>query len=496
MLKQDSESKLKINQMRKAIITYIPVLLLASACTKSIQDLNINPKGAISVPAATVFLAGEKNLVDDITSTGGGTDPFRFFAQTWTQITYTSEAQYILTQYNAPDNWWGVLYGGANPGVLNNLVNAKANFPATAPTAAALKNDLIITDILEVYAYNLLVTTYGNIPYSQSNNRLIPFPKYDDAKTVYTDLLTRLDTCIAGLNTSAAAMGSADQVYKGDPAAWKKFAATLKLKMAMLLADTDPTTASKKVQEAVASGVFTSNADNALFVYQSSPTGNTNPIWQAAINSGRHDNVPANTLVDQMVAWSDPRLPLYFTQVGGVYKGGQPGAGNSYIGFSTFSDQMLKPTFPGDLLDYAETEFLLAEAVERGFPVTGTAAAHYNSGVTASIQFWGGTVPDANAYLLQPTVAYATATGDYKRKIGYQKWIALYNRGWDAWTSIRRLGYPDIDNLNPPYGAISPMPLRFYYPLAEQSANATNYKAAVQAIGGTDQVTTKLFWMK
>jgi len=481
--------------MRKLLI-YIPVVLLACACTKNIQDLNTNQKAAITVPAASVFLAGEKNLVDNVTSTSGSIDPFRFFAQTWTQITYTSEAQYILTQYNSPDNWWGVLYGGVNSGVLNNLSNAKAVFPSNAPTPGILKNDLIITDILEVYAYNLLVTTYGNVPYTEANNRSIPFPKYDDAKTVYADLLTRLDTCIAGLNSSSTAMDAADQIYNGDPAAWKKFAATLKLKMAMLLADTDPATASKKVQEAVASGVFASNADNAIFVYQSAPTGNTNPVWQAAINSGRHDNVPANTLVNQMVAWNDPRLPLYFTTVGGAYIGGQPGAGNSYIGASTFSDQMLKPTFPGDLMDYAETEFLLAEAVERGFPVAGTAEDHYNKAVMASIQFWGGSIADANTYLAQPAVAYATATGDYKRKIGYQKWIALYNRGWDAWTSIRRLGYPDINTINPPYGAISPLPLRFYYPLAEQSANAINYKAAVQAIGGSDLVTTRLFWMK
>ena len=482
--------------MRKLLITYIPVLLLASGCTKNIQDLNNNQKAAITVPASSIFLAGEKNLVDDVTTPAGGTDPFRNFAQTWTEITYTSEAQYILTQYNSPDNWWGVLYGGTSPGVLNNLVNAKLNFPATAPTSGVLKNDLIITDILEVYAYNLLVTTYGNIPYTEANNRSIPFPKYDDAKTVYADLLNRLDTCIAGLDPNSSAMGGSDQVYSGDPVAWKKFAATLKLKMAMLLADTDPATASKKVQEAIATGVFTSNADNATFGYQGQPTGNTNPIWQAAINSGRHDNVPANTLVSQMVTWNDPRLPLYFTTVNGAYLGGQPGAGNSYIGFSTFSKTVLDSTNAGVLLDYPETEFLLAEAVERGFPVSGTAADHYNAGVTASILYWGGSGTDASTYLAQPSVAYASAAGDYHRKIGYQQWIADYNRGWDAWTSIRRLGYPDINTINPPFGAISPMPLRFFYPLTEQSANAKNYAAAVSAIGGTDAVTTKLFWMK
>jgi len=476
--------------MRKLLITYIPVLLLATACQKNIQNLNLDSKHAVTVPGPSVFLAGEKNLSDDLTTPGGGTAPFRNFAQTWTEITYTSEAQYILTQYNAPDNYWSALYTG----VLNNMANAKTLFPATAATAGILKNELIIADILEVYGYSLLVNTYGNIPYSQAENRSIPFPKYDDAKTIYMDLLTRLDTCIAGLDASSAAMGASDQVYKGDPTAWKKFAATLKLKLAMMLADVDATTASQKAVEAVGTGVFTSNSDNAIFTYDASSVGNSNPIWQAAINSGRHDNMPANTLVNYMLSTNDPRLPLYFSQYNGSYSGGQPGAGNAYLGFSTFSNQMLQPAFPGVLLDYAETEFLLAEAVERGFPVGGTAAQHYNNGVTASIEYWGGAAGDATSFLQQSTVAYASAPGDYKQKIGYQEWVEFYNRGWDAWTTIRRLGYPNINVIDPPYGAISPMPLRFYYPIAEQTANPTNYAAAVQAMG-TDAVTTKLFWM-
>jgi len=341
-----------------------------------------------------------------------------------------------------------------------------------------------------------LVATYGDIPYTQADSRAIPFPKYDNQKTVYYDLLTRLDSCIADINTGATAMGAADQLYRGDPAAWKKFAATLKLKMAMLLADVDASTAGTKVQEAVATGVFTSNTDNALFTYQSSPTGNTNPIWQAAVNSGRHDNCPDNLLVQQMVTWNDPRVPLYFTKApDSTYLGGQAGQGNSYPVLSTFAPQVLEANFPGDLLDYAETEFLLAEAVERGFSVTGTAEQHYDNAVTASIEYWGGTAAQAAAYLAQPTVAYTTAAGDYKQKIGYQKWIALWNRGWDAWTEIRRLGQPNINVISPPTGAISPLPLRFWYPLSAQTANPVNYAAAVQDLGGADAVTTKLFWM-
>jgi hypothetical protein len=482
--------------MRKLFIIYIPVLLLAASCTKNIQDLNNNPVAAITVPASTLFLAGQKNLSDNITTPNAGSAPFRDFAQTWTECTYITEARYILTAYDSPDNWWDAIYGSVANGVLNNFYNAKALYPSTAGSPQILQNDLIITDIMEVYAYYLLVTTYGNVPYTQAENRSIPFPKYDDAKTVYYDLLSRLDTCIADINVSAAAMGSSDQLYQGSPVQWKKFAATLKLKMAMLIADSDPTTASQKVQEAVGEGVFASNADNATFAYDPSSTGNSNPIWQAAINSGRHDNCPDNLLVQQMVTWNDPRLSLYVTKApDSSYVGGLAGTGNSYPTLSTFSAQVLDPAFPGDFLDYPETEFLLAEAVERGFPVGGTAESHYDSAVTASIEFWGGTAAQAATYLAQPTIAYSTAAGTYKQKIGYQKWIALWNRGYDAWTEIRRLGYPNINVVSPPIGAISQLPLRFWYPLAEQTANPINYAAAVQAMGAPDLVSTPLFWM-
>ena len=471
------------------------VLVLASACTKNLSSLNNNPKAAVNVPSSSVFLVGQKNLVDYSTTTSSSQAPFRVFAQTWTENSYTTEARYILSAYNSPDGWWNALYSS----VLNNLTQAKNLYANDLLDAPIKKNNMLIAEILRIYTYNMLVNTYGNIPYSESENRNIPFPKYDDAKTVFYDLLNRLDTCITGLSLDAGAMGSADQIYKGSVVAWKKFAATQKLKMAMMIADVDATTAAKKVQEAVAAGVFQSNSDNAKFPYQASPTGNTNPIWQALVNSGRHDYAPAALMVNTLLAWKDPRLPLFYTKdPSGNYSGGVAGAANNYVNLSTFSSQWLAATYAGDILDYPETEFLLAEAVERGMAVSGTAESHYNAGVTASIQFWGGTVADANTYLAQTAVAYKTAAGNYKQKIGYQKWIALNNRGWDAWTEIRRLHYPDINTVSQPLGATGQMPLRFYYPTNEQSSNQNNWSTAVKAQSGStaDNVSTKLFWMQ
>src|SRR5690606_40947931 len=138
----------------------------------------------------------------------------------------------------------------------------------------------------------------------------------------------------------------------------------------------------------------------------------------------------------------------------------------------------------------SDLEFLLAEAVERGFSVSGTAAAHYNAAVTASFDYWGAS--GAAAYLAKPEVNYATASGDWKDKIGAQKWIALYNRGFDAWLEWRRL---DAPALAPPAveGLSLTVPTRLIYPINEQTLNGDNRDAAAAAIGG-DESSTKLWW--
>src|ERR1700722_14894943 len=199
--------------MKQSII-YLVLGLAAASCTKNITSLNSDPKSALTVPSSSLFLNGEKNLSDALTSTSVSAAPFRVLAQSWTENTYVSEAQYNLTIDNSPEGWWNLLYANTTTSVLNSLAAAKAAIPVDTRDAGTHQNNLLITDILEVYAYSLLVNTYGNIPYTQALNRNIPFPKYDDGKTVYYDLLARLDTAIAGLNVNSPSFGASDQVYQ------------------------------------------------------------------------------------------------------------------------------------------------------------------------------------------------------------------------------------------------------------------------------------------
>jgi hypothetical protein len=377
---------------------------------------------------------------------------------------------------------------------LKNFDEAKKVIATDVPDATVKKNELAIAEIMEVFTYHYIVTTFGDVPYTDALNFDIVQPKFDDAKTVYDALSARLDAAIANLNTAAGSFGGADLLYGGNVAAWKKFANSIKLKMGIVIADSDPAKSKTMIESAYA-GAFTSNSDNAEFPFLTSPP-NTNPVWVNLVQSGRHDFVGANTIVNQMKTLNDPRLPLYFTVDGGGvnYTGGTNGISSSYAVYSKPADALQAPDFPGTFMDYSEVQFILAEAAERGMSVGGTAQSHYNNAVTASITKWGGSGASATTYLAQPSVAYTTAAGTYKQKIGIQKWISLYMQGHDAWTDWRRLDYPQ---LVAPVDALSVIPLRFFYPVSEQNLNGANVASAVAKIpGGKDVVGAKLWFDK
>ncbi|WP_183558662.1 SusD/RagB family nutrient-binding outer membrane lipoprotein [Mucilaginibacter sp. SP1R1] len=480
--------------MKKIITTLLLTLTLVS-CIKKNEYLNNDTKSATAVPASALFSYAEKKLSDVLATSAYNTNIFRLTAQQWTQTTAIAESDYDLKLRNVPDGFWSAIYRD----VLRNLYEANKLTLADASLSAAQKNNqLAQINILEIYAYSVLVNTFGNIPYTQAEDYTNTTPKYDDASQIYDSLLSRLDDALAKLNTSAKGFNTADLLFNGvnEISAWTKFGNTLKLKLGITLADAEPAKAKTAVL-AAAPHVLQSNADNVSFKYLTT-TPNTNPLWVDQVQGHLIDYIAGSTLVNLMNSLNDPRRAAYYTAIDTnsvvkpgdvlVYKGGVIGKVNTYNKYSTFSSTIGAPDLPGLLADYAEVEFDLAEAVERGYNVGGTAQQHYINGITASINYWGGSTGDVNTYLANPKVAYATAGGGYKIKIGNQKYIALYNRGYEAWTEVRRLGI----TLPLPPNQTSYLN-RFTYPITEQNVNQVNYDQAAAAIGG-DNIATKIFW--
>ena len=473
--------------MKKYLIAIGAGAILAlSSCTKDIDRFNENIKNPANVPADMLYSNAARNLTDALASSNVNLNPFRFAVQHWAATTYQDEPRYEYATRNIPTGWWTRFYRD----VLTDLKRAKEIVEADNSINAGTKaNKIAQIDLMEVQAWYVLVNTFGDIPYSEALDPNNLFPKYDDAATIYNDLFARVAADIAALNSDFPGISANQDVYYGgDIDAWVKFAHSLNMKMAITIADVDNAKA-KSVIEASSSHAFESNDDNATWNYLSAPP-NTNPIWVDLIQSNRKDMVGANTLIDKMQSLNDPRLPIYFNTVDGEYVGGIVGQNNTFAVTSKPSEVITAPNHPYYLLTYSEIEFIRAEAVERGYAIGGTAAEHYNNAITANIELWGGSAEEVAAYLAQPSVAYATAAGDWKMKIGTQKWIALYDKPFDGWVEYRRLDAPVLPAV---VNAVSGFPNRFLYPSSEAQLNGTNYHAAGTAIGG-DEVETKLFW--
>jgi len=472
----------------KYLIYIVGLTFTLSACTDNFVEWNTDTKNPSSVSAESMFANSTVTLFDFMSSTNVNVNNFRLYAQQWAQTTYPDESNYELVERSIPRRAWNDLYAGVIKDAKEAAILAADNADASAGQIATQG---AVCEIIEIFATSVLVDLFGDVPYSEAFDSENIIPSYDDDAAIYMDLASRLDAALASLGSDMGGFASSDLIYGGDTGAWSKFANSLKLRMAVRMGDVNPG-AAEAMAVSAAGGVFESSADDFEIVYQGS-TPNTNPLWESLVESGRSDFICANTFADHLNALNDPRRDEFFTDldadgnlVGGIY-----GSSNSYAGFSHAGASQVDPTFPGTIMDFTEVAFLLADANERGWAVGGDAETWYNIGVANSIMVdWGGSQADADDYLAQADVAYATAPGSWKEKIGMQKWVALYNRGFEAWSSWRMY---DAPALNIAENSQSEVIKRYTYPTTEYSVNEASADAAGAAIGG-DNIQTKVFW--
>ncbi|WP_024773111.1 SusD/RagB family nutrient-binding outer membrane lipoprotein, partial [Aquimarina macrocephali] len=271
-----------------------------------VDDLNVSDKQISEVPSTTLFTNGQRNLVDQMVTQSIFDNHLKFYAQYWAGTGFIGPETNFQDLKSFPQNYWNTLYRD----VLSDLNEAARLIPEEEVfglTEIDKQNRLAIIEILKVYTFHVLVDLFGDVPYSEalSLDDNILNPAYDDDQSIYTNIINQLNTAISNLNTSGKSFGDSDLIYQGDVSKWAKFANSLKLRLALRIADVDSNQAGTLATEAVNSGVFTANADNASLVYETT-TPNTNPIWETLVNSGREDYVVAEAIVDIMQPINDP----------------------------------------------------------------------------------------------------------------------------------------------------------------------------------------------
>lgn len=517
----------------KFLIIVVAGALVLSACDKNLEKINIDPTKLTPSNMNFNYLFTSAQLVTSGNSDGNAYEDWRnnlIYSATMIQHLSSTTGYWAGDKYTYNPGY-NSAYWDAN---FNNSIKNIVEVVENVKEDAAKTNFYNIARIFKVFAFQRMTDMYGDIPYSQAGlgyKQGITKPVYDKQQEIYANMLAELKAAAEALNASSPnTVGAADLMYGGDVAKWKKFAYSLMVRLAMRLSKIAPADAETWVKNAVAGGVFTDNADNAIVKHEAvdwntASNGNGWVLVGVDPNASRM----SHTFINMLKTTNDPRLtylatvvtnPSVTTDKGNSAPASQLGQPNGYdLGGST-TDISNAPGYPGNrnlysvvnrntyarkdaptfFLTHAETQLLLAEAAQRGWITTGTAAAYYNAGVTAAMKQLtqagaspGVSDPDIATYL--GANAYNAGTG--LQQINTQYWIATFMDEYEAWANWRRSGFPALTPVNY-FGNVTggTIPRRFTYPLNEAAVNADNYTAAVGALQGGDKMTSRVWWDK
>ncbi len=395
---------------------------------------------------------------------------------------------------------------------IQDLVNTLETTERGDPTMLGMAR------IWRVVIFHRLTDMYGDIPYFQAGKgflEAVDFPAYDAQADIYADMLKELEEAVGQL--SGGGFGSADILYDGDLEKWKRFGNSMMLRLAMRLSEVDAATAEAWAAKAIAGGVMTSNDDVAMIAHTNGPEGiNRNGIGEVLDPAnGFGDGCPrlSATFVNWMNATGDPRLAILgVTPVNGGDIKGMPNGldettiqdnptGTSTDDFSVINPKLVTVSTPMIFQNYAEVEFMQAEAILRGW-ATGDAAAHYQNGVKAAMQMYP--VFDASLAIDDAAVdAYLAANpfDNSMKQIGEQYWAATFLNEYESFSNWRRTGYPELTPVNYDGNVTGgTIPLRLTYPESEAGVNGENLNVALSRQGlGSDfpsMLSVPVWWDK
>ncbi len=330
-----------------------------------------------------------------------------------------------------------------------------------------------------------------------------------------------------------------------------KLANSLKLRMALHIVKVEPETAKRWAEEAVASGVV-ENADEQSALYPI-VSGFTHPLIDIANSWG--DLRLCASFESLLMSLDHPYSKYLFlpnsqeilnkktgeklepgTKLCGIRAGVLVGSGQTYAlnqrqAYSTFDNSVMGGMLPpAYLVKWAEVDFLRAEGALRGWSMGGDAQFFYERGIRngymedpmfadqfpykQNIEEYISREEPNEYFCIDPTGENGTMESVTKigikwndgdnnetklEKIITQKYIALFPLSTEAWTEMRRTGYPKVFAiLNPDDGDGSVLPGEMirripWVPTDPRVQDIVN-NYALPTLGGPDAQATRLWW--
>lgn len=364
-----------------------------------------------------------------------------------------------------------------------------------------------VAKILKAYVYQVVVDTWGDVPFYQAVKHTDNFyPPFDDDEAIYAELITLLDEGLAEIRADQSVLSpnQSSTIYSSTSWAnsqmqWERFANTLKLRIYLHYSAKDPSFTAQQMSDLINSGVsfMQSNTDNFEMPFLGEAQ-RQNPLYSAENGQFKNQFFPNRYLVKLMNEQEDPRRIAYFVPFPysanpATYKGSSILEMNPSLSYSRSyqylygtpsavdpslinTDGSLKDgaiTFGGDsparLLNFSEYNFIRAEASLR-FGIPGDAQTFFQEGIKASFEQAGIPTQQLQAHLMK----YGTLTGTDEEKLEQiitEKYIANFGVLVEPWTDYRRTGYPSLTPLSQPLAIYNEIPRSLFYAQSEINNN-------------------------
>lgn len=474
-----------------------------SACDDKMAGMNTNPLALSKLPDEYLFTTAVREAF------GGygfiSSYHLRFasqYAHIYVSITENRSAdgyQDFHTQDIYKEMFSSTYVGALR--YINEVILMTSEGEKKNPVRNAMAQIVAVTDFAQS------TDCWGDIPYFEGawGTKGILYPKYDKQELIYPDMLARLKLSINVLKSADPNEGypGTDPVYNNDLAKWVRFANSLRLRLAMRTRFVDAANSAKVIAECMDEPFIETNDQNFELKHQESENSELYNPW---FDLRKYQNFKmSEKLTNHLISTKDPRLQIF---VEPNIKGERQGVTNglndqavSLINWNSFSNPMpvlYSKSLSQYLMCASEVWFLRAEAALFNL-ASGDAGQAYKQGIRSNMLRWNINPDSIQNFLdIEPEATLSGSQEDQFRKIGTQMWIAFIPNFTEAWTNIRRTGYPEIPQRTNAdiysFGATNGiLPRRFRYASSEYLNNLTNVTEAVSR-QGPDKIDTPVWW--
>lgn len=384
-------------------------------------------------------------------------------------------------------------------------------------------NKTAMARIYLVYIFHQITDAYGDIPYSQVGlaiDEAVNFPEYERQEDIYEDMLNELREAADQLSDDPDLLtyGGADLLYGGDVEMWRRFANSLRLRLAIRVRFVDENLASTHIDEVIGRPLIETTEHMAFISGESTDAdqiGNRNPLFNREANNPTIPVYINFTISEVLQMRDDPRLPIYFNPAPEVPVGGDIWRGrpmNVEVGdhegdwfgrytqevLASMGDHFQQSEYKIKIMHAPEVYFLRAEAALAG--LTGENAENmHREGVRLALEMYDVDPAEIDAYLDTDAARLNGNQEENLKEIIVQKYISNYWQSRESWAEHRRTGYPLIwaGTRGDVHAEEDRAVMRRYmYPTDEYLKNEANVNEAISRLDRGDTYRSKVWWDK